>query len=169
MKSVERVRATLIASGVGDAIIELPDSARTAQMAADALSRHLGVEVPVGAIVKSLVFVADSQPALVLVAGDRRGDVEKLKVATGAIKVAMADAETVRAATGFAIGGVPPIGHLDGLPVIIDRSLGRFETVYAAAGHPHAVFPIRFAQLVEVTRGRMADVTLDEGRSTKDR
>jgi prolyl-tRNA editing enzyme YbaK/EbsC (Cys-tRNA(Pro) deacylase) len=169
MKSVERVRAALIASGVGDAIIELPNSARTAQMAADALSQHLGSEVSVGAIVKSLVFAADAQPLLVLVAGDRRGDVEKLKAATGATEVAIADAETVRAATGFAIGGVPPIGHTDGLPVIIDRSLGRFETVYASAGHPHAVFPISFAQLVEVTRGRVTDVTLDEGRSTKDR
>lgn len=159
MKSVERVREALIASGIGDVIIDLPDSARTAQMAADALSKHLNLDVPVGTIVKSLVFVADAQPVLVLVAGDRRGDMEKLKAATGASRVKIADAETVRSATGFAIGGVPPIGHDDGLPVIIDQSLGRFETVYAAAGHPHTVFPIPFARLVEITRGRVADVS----------
>lgn len=158
MKSVERVRAALIAAGIGDVIIDLPDSARTAQMAADALSRHLGTHVPVGAIVKSLVFVADTQPVLVLVAGDRRGDAEKLKAATGTAGVNLADAETVRAATGFAVGGVPPVGHSDDLPVIIDQSLARFKTVYAAAGHPHAVFPIAFARLAEVTRGRVADV-----------
>ena len=166
MKSVERVRAALISAGMGDVIIELPDSARTAQMAADALSKHLNIDVPVGAIVKSLVFVADAQPILVLVAGDRRGDVEKLKAATGASEVKIAEAETVRAATGYAVGGVPPIGHPDSPPVLIDQSLGRFETVYAAAGHPHAIFPIRFDRLAEATRGRVADVTLDEGRTT---
>lgn len=162
VNTVERVRTALIASGIGDVIIELPDSARTAQMAADALGKYLEADVPVGAIVKSLVFVADAQPVLVLVAGDRRGDVEKIKAATGASRVKMADAETVRSATGFAVGGVPPVGHSASLPVIVDQSLGRFETVYAAAGHPHAVFPIRFDRLVEATRGRVADVTLDE-------
>jgi len=167
MKSVERVRTALIASGIGDVIIDLPDSARTAQMAAAALSKHLNQDVPVGAIVKSLVFTADERPALVLVAGDRRADADKLKAATGASTVKMADAKTVRAATGYTIGGVPPAGHSDGLPVIVDRSLERFETVYAAAGHPHAVFPILFTRLVEVTRGRVADVTRDELPATK--
>jgi len=159
MKSVERVREALIASGVGDVIIDLPDSARTAQMAADALSKHLTVDIPVGAIVKSLVFIAGTQPVLALIAGDRRGDVDKLKAATGASNMKIADAETVRSVTGFAVGGVPPIGHPDDLSVLIDQSLGRFETVYAAAGHPHAVFPIRLARLVEITRGRVADVS----------
>jgi prolyl-tRNA editing enzyme YbaK/EbsC (Cys-tRNA(Pro) deacylase) len=167
MKSVDRVRAALIASGVGDVIIDLPDSARTAQMAAAALSKHLNHDVPVGAIVKSLVFTTNERPVLVLVAGDRRADADKLKTATGASTVKMADAETVRAATGYTIGGVPPIGHSDALPVIVDRSLKRFETVYAAAGHPHAVFPILFTRLVEVTRGRVADVTHDENPATK--
>ncbi len=169
MKSVERVRAALISAGMGDTIIKLPDSARTAHMAADALSKHLDADVPVGAIVKSLVFVADARPVLVLVAGDRRGDVEKIKAAAGASRVKMADAETVRSATGFAIGGVPPVGHSAGLPVIVDQSLGRFETVYAAAGHPHAVFPIPFERLVEATRGRVADVTLNERQMTTDK
>ena len=167
MKSVERVRAALIAAGVGDVIIDLPDSARTAPMAAAALSKHLNQDVPVGAIVKSLVFTADRQPVLVLVAGDRRADTGKLKSATRASTVEMADAETVRTATGYAIGGVPPVGHSDGLPIIVDRSLERFETVYAAAGHPHAVFPILFTRLVEVIRGRVVDVTRDENPATK--
>jgi len=122
MKSVERVRAALIESGVGDVIIELPasQSARTAQMAADALSRRLDLPVPVGAIVKSLVFLADRRPILALVAGDRRGDTHKLRLALGVSNVGIADAEAVRAATGFAIGGVPPVGHANDLPVLID-------------------------------------------------
>src|SRR3972149_1652149 len=158
MKSIERVRAALIQSGAGDVIIELPDSARTAQMAADALGKYLDIPVPVGAIVTSLVFLADGRPILVLVAGDRRGDTRKLKATLGVSNVAIADAEAVRAATGFAIGGVPPVGHANHLSVLIDQSLGRFETVYAAAGHPHAVFPIKFAALVELTQGRVVDV-----------
>jgi len=167
MRSLERVRTALISAGVGDVIIDLPDSARTAPMAAAALSKHLNQDVPVGAIVKSLVFTADGRPVLVLVAGDRRADIGKLKAATGASAVEMADAETVRAATGYAIGGVPPVGHSSSLPVVVDRSLERFETVYAAAGHPHSVFPIPFARLVEVTRGRVADVTRDENPAAK--
>ncbi|HLF27272.1 MAG TPA: YbaK/EbsC family protein [Anaerolineae bacterium] len=153
------MREALVATGIGDVIIELPDSARTAQLAAAALSKHLNRPVAVGAIVKSLVFLADARPVLVLVAGDRRGDPEKLKTALGASDIKIADAETVRAATGFAIGGVPPVGHRADLPTLIDQALGRFETVYAAAGHPHAVFPIPFARLVEATRGQLADVT----------
>jgi len=159
MKSVERVRAALIAAHVGDTIIDLPDSARTAQMAADALTRYLKREVPVGAIVKSLVFVAGQRPVLVLVAGDRRGDMRKIAAASGAPEAKIADAETVRAATGYAIGGVPPVGHSTSLSVLIDESLSRFETLYAAAGHPNAVFAIQFAQLADLTGGQVADVT----------
>jgi len=168
MKSIERVRSALVAAGEGDVVIELPVSARTAQLAADALTQHYHVHVPVGAIVKSLVFLADARPVLVLVAGDRRGDMRKIAAAMGAQAAAIADAETVRAATGFAIGGVPPLGHPDGLPILIDESLGRFETVYAAAGHPNAVFPIAFRRLIEVTAGRPADVAGDERPKTKD-
>lgn len=158
MKSVERVRAALLASGVGDVVVTLPASARTAQMAADALSQHLNTAVPVGAIVKSLVFVADAQPVLVLVAGDRRGDPGKLKAILSASQVTIASPEIVRSASGYAIGGVPPIGHATRLPTLIDASLSRFETVYASAGHPNAVFPILFTQLLGITSGRLADV-----------
>lgn len=158
MKSTERVRAALIEKGVGDVIVHLPDSARTAQMAADAISRHFQIDVPVGAIVKSLIFLADAQPILALVAGDRRGSRDKLKAVLTASIVQIADADSVRSATGYAIGGVPPLAHDTSLPVLIDQSLGRFETVYASAGHPHTIFPIAFAQLVTVTKGRVVDI-----------
>ena len=161
MKSVERVRAALIAAGVGDVIIDLPDSARTAQMAADALSKHLHQEVPVGAIVKSLVFTAGGQPVLVLVAGDRRADANKLKAATGASIIKMADAETVRATTGYAIGGVPPLGHTRPLPILIDEHLLSHAEVWAAAGLPDAVFRVAPRDLERATGARRARLAAD--------
>ena len=153
MKGPERVQAALKAAGLDISIIKLQESARTAQLAADALGTALG------SIVKSLLFLADGEPVLVLVAGDRRADPAKLKRLLGARRAVIADAEHVRQETGFSIGGVPPIGHRRPLPTWIDGSLGRFETVYAAAGHPHAVFPIAFETLVHITGGRVADVT----------
>jgi prolyl-tRNA editing enzyme YbaK/EbsC (Cys-tRNA(Pro) deacylase) len=122
-------------------------------MAADALDTALG------SIVKSLLFLADGEPVLVLVAGDRRADLTKLKGLLGARRVMIAGAERVRTETGFSIGGVPPIGHRRPLPTWIDSSLGRFETVYAAAGHPRAVFSIAFEMLIHITEGCVADVT----------
>jgi prolyl-tRNA editing enzyme YbaK/EbsC (Cys-tRNA(Pro) deacylase) len=122
-------------------------------MAADALDTALG------SIVKSLLFLADGEPVLVLVAGDRRADPGKLKRLLGARRVTIADAERVRQETGFSIGGVPPIGHRQALPTWLDASLARFETVYAAAGHPHAVFPVAFDTLVRIAGGQVADVT----------
>ena len=136
-------------------VIELDKSTRTAQLAAEAIGTELG------SIVKSLVFLADGKPVLVLVAGDRRADIKKLTRVLEAKKVKIADADTVRAETGFAIGGVPPMGHHAPLPTLIDRSLGRFETVYAAAGSPHAVFPITYDMLLHITAGQVADVTED--------
>jgi len=131
----------------------LQKSARTAQLAAEALNTALG------SIVKSLVFLADGEPVLVLVAGDRRADPVKLKRLLGARRVMIADAERVKQETGFSIGGVPPIGHRQSLPTLIDASLARFETLYAAAGHPFAVFPVAFETLVHITNGQVADVT----------
>ncbi|HEY72255.1 MAG: YbaK/EbsC family protein [Chloroflexi bacterium] len=153
MKGTERVQGALEAAGLESAIVKLEKSARTAQLAADALGAALG------SIVKSLIFLADGKPVLVLVAGDRRADPAKLKSLLQARRVMMANAERVRSETGFSIGGVPPVGHRQPLPAWIDESLGRFETVYAAAGHPRAVFPISFDELVRVTNGRVADVT----------
>jgi prolyl-tRNA editing enzyme YbaK/EbsC (Cys-tRNA(Pro) deacylase) len=136
---------------------ELPQSTRTAPQAAAAIGCELG------AIVKSLLFLADGRPVLVLVAGDRRADPVILRTVLGAGQVAMANADRVRAETGFTIGGVPPVGHTQPLRVYIDRSLARFEIVWAAAGGPNAVFPIRYATLVEITGGQVADVIVEEG------
>jgi prolyl-tRNA editing enzyme YbaK/EbsC (Cys-tRNA(Pro) deacylase) len=147
------VQAALEASGLDIDVVKLSDSARTAQLAAEAIGTELG------SIVKSLVFLADGSPVLVLVAGDRRADPAKLKELLGARRVMIADAERVKRETGFTIGGVPPVGHLRALPTWVDESLGRFKTVYAAAGHPHAVFPISFEALVRLTGGQVADIT----------
>jgi prolyl-tRNA editing enzyme YbaK/EbsC (Cys-tRNA(Pro) deacylase) len=141
------------AAGLSIEVVTLEASARTAQLAADAIGAELG------SIVKSLLFLADGSPVLVLVAGDRRADPAKLKQLLGARRAMIADADRVKQETGFAIGGVPPLGHLHPLPTWIDRSLERFEMVYAAAGHPHAVFPISYQELVQVTGGHVADVT----------
>ncbi|MFW9998353.1 MAG: YbaK/EbsC family protein, partial [Candidatus Odinarchaeota archaeon] len=142
-------------NGLDISVLELDESTRTAQLAAEAIGTELG------SIVKSLVFLADGKPALVLVAGDRRADTKKLAQVLKAKKVKIADADTVRAETGFVIGGVPPVGHLTPLPTLIDQSLGRFETVYAAAGAPNAVFPIAYDLLFQITAGQVADVTED--------
>jgi len=153
MRGPERVRAALEAAGLNTQVMMLAESTRTAQLAAEALG------TPLGSIVKSLVFLADGEPILVLVAGDRRADPVRLKALTGARRVMIADAERVRQETGFSIGGVPPLGHSRPLPTWIDASLERFDTLYAAAGHPSAVFPISFETLVRITNGRVADVT----------
>ncbi len=151
-KSVERVRQHLKGLGLDIEVVTLDKSTRTAQMAANAIGTELG------SIVKSLVFLADDKPALVLVAGDKRADSAKLKALLEANQVTIANAERVREETGFAIGGVPPVGHEVEMTTIIDSSLGRFQTVYAAAGSPHAIFPVTFDRLVEITSGQVADV-----------
>lgn len=152
-KGPARVQAALKDVGLSIEVLELAESTRTAQLAAQALNTELG------SIVKSLLFLADGSPVLVLVAGDRRADTGRLRALVGAQQVTIADADTVRRETGFAIGGVPPLGHPQALPTWIDASLARFETVYAAAGAPRAVFPIPYASLVEITHGHVADLT----------
>jgi prolyl-tRNA editing enzyme YbaK/EbsC (Cys-tRNA(Pro) deacylase) len=153
MKGPDRVQAALEAAGLTIEVVKLSDSARTAQLAAEAIGTELG------SIVKSLVFLADGEPVLVLVAGDQRADPAKLKALLRARRVMIADADRVKQETGFSIGGVPPVGHLQPLSTWIDRSLARFETVYAAAGHPHAVFPVAYETLVQLTNGHVADIT----------
>jgi prolyl-tRNA editing enzyme YbaK/EbsC (Cys-tRNA(Pro) deacylase) len=144
--AVRRVREALAAAGSGAEIIAL---AKTARTAADAAA-SVGVEL--GAIVKSLVFTAQGRPVMALVAGDRRCDTAVLAHALGiAGKVGRADADVVRQATGFTIGGVPPIAHAQDVAVAIDASLARFEAIYAAAGHPHCVFATSFDELVALT------------------
>ncbi len=146
--AVRRVQAALAEKGSKAAVIELADTARTAEDAA----RALGVEV--GAIVKSLVFTIDGAPVMALIAGDRRCDTKALPAALGRSGLVLrADAERVRAATGFVIGGVAPLAHPTPLPTVIDDSLGRFDVVYAAAGHPHCVFPTTVLELSLLTGG----------------
>jgi prolyl-tRNA editing enzyme YbaK/EbsC (Cys-tRNA(Pro) deacylase) len=146
--AVQRVQAALAAKGSRATVIEL---ALTARSAADA-ARALGVEQ--GAIVKSLVFTIDGAPVMALIAGDRRCDTNALSAVFGRSGLVLrADAERVREVTGFVIGGVAPLGHPRPLPTAIDDGLGRFETVYAAAGHPHCVFPTTVLELSVLTGG----------------
>jgi prolyl-tRNA editing enzyme YbaK/EbsC (Cys-tRNA(Pro) deacylase) len=135
---------------------EFPEGTRTAADAATAIG------CAVDQIVKSLVFVADTDPVLVLTSGGNRVDVVKVGKQTGSAAVRKADAEEVRAATGYAIGGTPPFGHARDLAVLVDRHLTGFDVVWAAAGTPRHVFPITPGDLVRVTGGRVADVTLEE-------
>jgi prolyl-tRNA editing enzyme YbaK/EbsC (Cys-tRNA(Pro) deacylase) len=135
---------------------EFPEGTRTAADAARAIG------CAVDQIVKSLVFVADTDPVLVLTSGGNRVDVVKVGKQTGSAGVRKADAEEVRAATGYAIGGTPPFGHARELPVLVDRHLTGFEVVWAAAGTPRHVFPITPGDLVRSSGGRVADVTLED-------
>ena len=147
--AVRRVQEALRAKGSAARVVELAETARTAGEAAAALG------VPQGAIVKSLVFTIDGDPVLALVAGDRRCETRALPGAFGrpAGLVARADADTVHRVTGFRIGGVAPVGHPRPLPCAIDDGLQRFETVYAAAGHPFCVFPTTAWELSLLTGG----------------
>jgi prolyl-tRNA editing enzyme YbaK/EbsC (Cys-tRNA(Pro) deacylase) len=120
-----KVRERLAARGLEVDVQVLPDSTRTAQEAAEACG------CDVGQIVKSLVFIVDDEPTMVLCAGDRR---------VAAVDGRPATADEAREATGFAIGGIPPLGHDSDLPTIVDESLRRFDRVWCAAGTPHAVF-----------------------------
>ena len=149
----ERVQAALAALDLRVTVIRVPGSAKTALQAAESV----GCEV--AAIVKSLLFVADGRPVLVLCPGDRRVDTAKLGALLGAADVAMAPAVVVREATGYAIGGVPPLGHATPLPIYMERALLAWPTVYAAAGAPDALFPIAPPTLLAVTGATLADVT----------
>jgi prolyl-tRNA editing enzyme YbaK/EbsC (Cys-tRNA(Pro) deacylase) len=146
-----RVQAALEARGVRSEVILLAESARTAAEAAAACG------VGVGQIVKSLVFLAGDEPILVLVSGANQADERRLAALSGRT-VRRADAHAVRESTGYAIGGVPPVGHPRPLRVFIDRDLLGHERLIAAAGTPHAVFPISPADLCRVTGGAVADL-----------
>jgi prolyl-tRNA editing enzyme YbaK/EbsC (Cys-tRNA(Pro) deacylase) len=130
----------------------LDDACRTAQQAADALG------ILVGQIAKSIIFRRKSDDAAVLVitSGDKRVDEKKVDALVG--KTGRADAEFVKARTGFTIGGVSPVAHATPPVVLIDRELFRFEEIWAAAGHPHAVFQLRPQDLEQLTGAPVADV-----------
>ena len=154
-KPTDRVRNALTAAGLDpNQVQELPADTSTAEAAARA------VGAPQGSIVKSLIFMADGEPMLVLVAGDQRADVKKIRAELGLSKkrLRIAQPAEVRERTGFEVGGVPPVGHDEVLRTLIDRTLGRFGTVWAAAGSGHAVFPIRYEKLVSITAGEVMDL-----------
>jgi len=133
-------------------VLSLDTTARTAKDAAESL----GCEV--GAIVKSLVFRADDTFLICLVAGDKRCSLNKLKKVISKKDVCMANADEVKVNTGFSIGGVAPIAHLKKLNILIDQSLGRFQSVFAAAGHPNSIFKIEYSQLVQMTKGEVKEI-----------
>ena len=133
-------------------VIILENSARTAQDAATAL------ECDVGAIIKSLLFKTGDSFILCLVAGDKRCSLNKLKKIKNTRDISMASPDEVKTQTGFTIGGVSPIGHLEKIEIIIDNSLERFNKLFAAAGHPNCVFKINFSNIQKITNGKVEDI-----------
>jgi prolyl-tRNA editing enzyme YbaK/EbsC (Cys-tRNA(Pro) deacylase) len=149
-QTAQKLQARLHELGLDVEIRELSDSTRTAQEAADAVGAELGQ------IVKSLVFMDGDGPLLCLCAGDRRVDTSKLGET-----VRQAKPDEVRDATGFAVGGVPPLGHDRPVETVVDESLRRFETLWCAGGTPHAVFPVATEQLLGALRdAQVREITL---------
>ena len=150
--SSQRVVDAARAAGLEIEVREFPEGTRAAEDAA----RAIGVSV--GQIVKSLIFMGDGHPVLCLVSGLNRVHGDRLSVVTGASQVRRASADEVERASGFAIGGVPPIGHTQRLPVYCDRDLLSFDVVWAAAGTPRAVFSVQPQALVQACRATVADL-----------
>ncbi len=154
-EGVQRVARALQDAGHPHAPRMLDDAARTAQQAADALG------IAVGQIAKSIIFrrKSDDVAVLVITSGDRRVDEKKVDALVG--KTGRADAEFVKARTGFSIGGVSPLAHATPPVVLVDRDLFRFDEIWAAAGHPHGVFKLRPQDLAALTGGApVADVVV---------
>jgi prolyl-tRNA editing enzyme YbaK/EbsC (Cys-tRNA(Pro) deacylase) len=151
-ESAQRVARELAALGVGGQVRELPEPAPTAATAA----AQLGCAV--GAIANSLVFDADGTPLLVLTSGAHRVNTAKVGAELGVGELRRAAPDFVYASTGQRIGGVAPVGHPAPIPTLVDTALRGYDTVWAAAGHPHAVFPTSFDELVRITSGRALDV-----------
>ena len=133
-------------------VIVLENSARTAKDAAIALDCNIG------AIVKSLLFKTGNDFILCLVAGDKRCSLNKLKEIKDEKDISMASPEDVKAQTGYTIGGVSPVGHLNKLEIFIDKSLERFNELFAAAGHPNCIFKINFNDIQKITNGKVEDI-----------
>jgi len=150
--AVERFRRSAQERGLQIEVREFPAGTRTAQDAATAIG------CDVAQIVKSLVFMAGDEPVLALTSGRNRVDEDKLAAAIGGVKVRKADADEVRAATGYAIGGTPPFGHTTRLTIVCDPDLTRFAEVWAAAGTPATVFALTPEQLLAATGARVVDL-----------
>ena len=134
-------------------VIVLNETARTAKDAANSL------DCEVGAIVKSLLFKAEGNFLICLIAGDRRCSLNKLKKILQKKDVSMASADEVKQNTGFSIGGVAPVAHLSSLEVLVDKSLSRFSYIFAAAGHPNCVFKITYNELIKITNGSEKEIS----------
>ncbi len=152
MSVIETVQSYVDRFGLGLKVIELKESTRTCELAAAAL----GVEV--GQIAKTLLFLADGRPVLVVASGDIRVKSSKLKKHLGAAKIRLAEPQEVLDITGYAVGGVCPLALPRPIPVILDKSLRRFPVVYAAAGTPNSALPLSAEQLEIVTAGEWADI-----------
>lgn len=152
---IHLVHDALVAGGVDPDIHELPDSTRTAVEAAAAV----GCEVD--AIASSLLFLADGEPVLVMTSGRHRVDTDLLAEALGAAEVGFANAKQVRRTTGQVIGGVAPVGHPSPVPTVIDETLADHPQIWTAAGTPHAVVPMTFQQLRDLTGGRTIRIAHD--------
>jgi|TARA_A200000159_G_scaffold30368_1_gene26988 Cys-tRNA(Pro) deacylase len=149
---VKRVEKLLKEFSQNQKVISLDSSARTALEAASSLSCE------VGAIVKSLLFKTEQNYTLCLVAGDKKASLNKIKKILNIKDAFMASADDVKNVTGFTIGGVSPIGHLNKITILIDNSLERFNFLFAAAGHPNCVFKISFTDLKKITQGSIEEL-----------
>ncbi len=148
-----RARRVLERHGLAGSVRTFDRSTKTAQAAAEAVGCELGQ------IAKSIVFVADGVPVLAIVAGDRRGDAAAIGVETGAARVRLADPDAVQRATGYTVGSVSPFDLPEGLMVMIDESLARFDVVLPAAGTADSVVAIPFEDLIALSRGRVAAIS----------
>ena len=140
--------------GIKGEVIQTKETARTADEAA----ATLGVQV--GQIVKSLVFEADGETVLVLTSGENKVDTDKVALAFNVSKVGKGDADKTREVTGYAIGGVPPLGHSTKMKILIDETFKKFDEIWAAAGHPHFVFPTTYEELIKLSGAIPTDVAL---------
>ena len=151
-EAVQRVQKEL---SIFDNNIKISILEKTAKTAKDAA---IALNCEIGAIVKSLLLKAESKFVLCLIPGDKKCSLNKLKKAISLKDVCMADAVQVKENTGFSIGGVSPVGHLSKINIYIDNSLERFDTLYAAAGHPNCVFKIDYLDLQKITKGLIKDI-----------
>ena len=134
-------------------VVELQNSAKTALDAANSLNCE------VGAIVKSLLIKIENEFLICLVSGDKRCSLNKLKKISEKKNVRMASADEVKSQTGYTIGGVSPVGHINKIQIFIDNSLSRFTDIFAAAGHPNVIFKINYEKLIQITKGDVKDIT----------
>ena len=150
---VKRVEKSIKQFSTRMRVIILDSSAKTAIEAASSLG------CDVGAIVKSLLFRTENTFTLFLVSGDKKASLNKIKKTLNIKDVSMASPDEVKDVTGYTIGGVSPVGHLNKIEILIDHSLGRFKNLYAAAGHPNCVFKTNFEDLKTITHGSTEDIT----------